>query len=131
MPDRQEPRRHESGRRTPSSSRRNPDRPRDAVPGETSSEMPGATALDPVSLFAVPIARTTSPPGDPVPVTQTLYRTPDHRYVIRTCLHLGTEPACDVMIYADEAALREALSAGGDGLDRALLAAAGLDRGGV
>ncbi len=54
--------------------------------------------------------------------------------MIRTCLHLGMDPAyeaCDVMIYADEAALREALSAGGDGLDRALLAAAGLDRGGA
>lgn len=85
---------------------------------------------DPVSLFAVPIARATTRPGDPVPVTQTLYRTPDNRYVIRTCLHLGSDPAldaCDVMIYADEADLREALSAGSDGLDRALLAAAGLD----
>ncbi|MGX7708139.1 hypothetical protein [Methylobacterium sp. Gmos1] len=87
-------------------------------------------APDPVSLFAVPIARATSRPGDPVPVTQTLYRTPDDRYVIRTCLHLGSDPAqdaCDVMIYADEADLREALSAGSDGLDEALLAAAGLD----
>ncbi|WP_133122969.1 hypothetical protein [Methylobacterium frigidaeris] len=83
-----------------------------------------------MSLFAVPIAGTTSRPDDPVPVTQTLYRTPEHRYVIRTCLHLGADSAldvCDVMIYADEAALREALSAGGDGLDQALLAAAGLD----
>ena len=93
--------------------------------------MLGATILDPVSLFAVPIGRTTSPPDDPVPVTQTLYRTPDQGYAIRTCLHLGSDPTCDVMIYADEAALREALSAGADGLDRALLAAAGLDRNGV
>ena len=87
---------------------------------------------DPVSLFAVPIARAASRPGDPVPVTQTLYRTPDESYVVRTCLHLGDDPAhdvCDVMIYADEADLREALSAGSDGPDRALLAAAGLDRG--
>ncbi|UHC18255.1 hypothetical protein LRS73_10635 [Methylobacterium currus] len=87
------------------------------------------TMPDPVSLFAVPIGRTTSRPGDPVPVTQTLYRTSDHRYVIRTCLHDGADPAqdaCDVMVYADEAALREALSAGNDGLDQALLAAAGL-----
>lgn len=87
---------------------------------------------DPVSLFAVPIARAASRPGDPVPVTQTLYRTPDTCYAIRTCLHRGDDPAhdvCDVMIYADEADLREALSAGSDGLDQALLAAAGLDRG--
>ncbi|KMO40853.1 hypothetical protein VQ03_13670 [Methylobacterium tarhaniae] len=86
-----------------------------------------------MSLFAIPIGRSTSPPDDPVPVTQTLYRTPDDRYVIRTCLHHGADPAqdiCDVMVYADEAALREALSAGGDGLDQALLAAAGLDRSG-
>lgn len=124
MPDRREPH-----RRTPPSSR-NPAQARDAALRAT----PGASALDPVSLFAVPIGRTASPPGDPVPVTQTLYLTPDQGYVIRTCLHLGTDPAyeaCDVMIYADEAALREALSAGGDGLDRALLAAAGLDRGGA
>lgn len=132
MPDRRDsrrrdPDRHEPLRRTPSPSRRDPDRSREAAPGET----PGATALDPVSLFAVPIGRTTSPPGDPVPVTQTLYRTPDQGYAIRTCLHLGSDPTCDVMIYADEAALREALSAGADGLDRALLAAAGLDRNGV
>jgi hypothetical protein len=32
------------------------------------------------------------------------------------------------MVYDDEDALREALSAGGDGIDEALLAAAGLDR---
>ncbi len=87
------------------------------------------TAPDPVSLFALPIGRTTSRPDDPVPVTQTLYRTPDRRYVIRTCLHDRADAAqdtCDVMIYADEAALREALSTGDDALDQALLAAAGL-----
>jgi hypothetical protein len=89
-----------------------------------------ADAPDPVSLFAAPIGQTTSPPDDPVPVTQTLYRTPEGRYVIRTCLHIGADPArdaCDVMIYTDEVALREALSAGGDGLGRSLLAAMGLD----
>ncbi|KMO40187.1 hypothetical protein VQ02_08300 [Methylobacterium variabile] len=87
-----------------------------------------AEAPDPVSLFAVPIGRSTSPADDLLPVTQTLYRTPDGRYVIRTCLHVGEDPAldvCDVMIYAGDAALREALSVG-DGLDQALLAAAGL-----
>ncbi|KMO21015.1 hypothetical protein [Methylobacterium platani] len=90
-----------------------------------------APPRDAVSLFAEPIACAASRPDDPLPVTQTLYRTPDGRYVIRTCLRLGPEAAaeaCDVMVYADEAALREALSAGDDGLDRALLAAAGLDR---
>ncbi|TNC15324.1 hypothetical protein FF100_07185 [Methylobacterium terricola] len=57
-------------------------------------------------------------------MTQTLYRMADGRYVIRTCLQ-GGDPACDVMIYADATALREALSAGG--LDGAMLAAAGLE----
>ncbi len=98
-----------------------------------SSEPAPCPGRDPVSLFADPIGRTTSPPGDPVPVTQTLYRTPDGRYVIRTCLHRGADPvedACDVMIYDGEASLREALSSGGDGLDHALIAAAGLDRAG-
>ncbi|MFH6781139.1 MULTISPECIES: hypothetical protein [Methylobacterium] len=80
--------------------------------------------VDPVSLFADPIGRVTSPPGDPVPITQTLYRMADGRYVIRTCLQGGGDQACDVMIYADEEALREALSAAD--IDRALLAAAGL-----
>lgn len=92
---------------------------------------PPPTGLtDPVSLFAVPIGRAASLPGEVLPVAQTLYRTPDDRFVIRTCLHLGPGrgQACDVMVYADEDALREALSAGGDSLDAALLAAAGLDR---
>jgi len=90
-------------------------------------------SIDPVSLFATPIGRLTSAPDDPLPVTQTLYRIPDGGYALRTCLHLGGDPAldaCDVMIYADEDDLREALSAGGDGLDQALLAAAGLGRAG-
>lgn len=121
MPDR-----HETHRATPAPSKRKRARLRDVASGVRSGR--GGVILDPVSLFAVPIGRTTSPPGDPVPVTQTLYRTLDHRYVIRTCLTVGTDPAqdaCDVMIYSDEAALREALSAGSDGLDQALLAARG------
>jgi hypothetical protein len=84
----------------------------------------GGSPLDPVALFADPIGRTASRPGDPVPVTQTLYRMDDGRYVIRTCLQGGGVQACDVMIYADAEALREALSAAGP--DQALLAAAGL-----
>ncbi len=99
-------------------------------PSRSPAPTPSTGATDPVSLFARPIGRAASPPGDALPVTQTLYRTADHHYVVRTCLHLGAEQgdACDVMVYAGEAELREALSAGGDGLDRALLAAAGLDR---
>lgn len=80
---------------------------------------------DVVRLFAEPIARAASPPGDPMPISETLYRMADGRYVIRTCLD-GGDPTCDVMIYADADAVREALSTGD--LDQDLLVAAGLDR---
>lgn len=111
--------------------RRRPVRSKTAQPhtarSQTARSRPVAGApFDPVSLFAEPIGCVASPPGDGLPVSQTLYRTTDGRYVIRTCLQRGGDQACDVMIYADEAALREALSDAD--LDRALLAAAGLDQ---
>ena len=123
MPDRHEP-------VPPRWSSVRPPRPREGgAPDAASAAGRKGDAPDPVSLFAVPIGRSTSLADDPLPVTQTLYRTMDGRYVIRTCLHVGEDPAldaCDVMIYPGDAELREALSADGDGLDQALLAAAGL-----
>ncbi|GJD51331.1 hypothetical protein OPKNFCMD_4085 [Methylobacterium crusticola] len=85
---------------------------------------------DVVRLFATPIGSARSRDDAALPITQTLYRTGDGRYVLRTCIRLSPEAAtaaCDVMIYDTEAALREALGAdrgGSDDLDRALLAAA-------